>query len=83
VADHDVMRRFMDPFRGLVRFGWELLLPALRESYADTLAAAEGADLLVSQVPLAARLVAEKTGMAWASTIHTPLLAGADIDPCR
>jgi len=27
----------------------------------------------VSQVPLAARLVAEKTGIAWASTIHIPL----------
>jgi UDP:flavonoid glycosyltransferase YjiC (YdhE family) len=56
-----------------VRLGRELFLPALRDSYADTLAAVEGADLLVSQVPLAARLVAEKTGIAWASTIHIPL----------
>jgi UDP:flavonoid glycosyltransferase YjiC (YdhE family) len=74
VADADIMRRFMDLRRGLLRLSRELLLPALRESYQDTLAAVEGADLLVSQVPLAARLVAEKTGIAWASTTHMPLL---------
>jgi UDP:flavonoid glycosyltransferase YjiC (YdhE family) len=58
-----------------VRFVREILLPVLRESYEDTLAAAEGADLLVSH-PLAAyatRLVAEKTGIPWASTMITPL----------
>jgi UDP:flavonoid glycosyltransferase YjiC (YdhE family) len=73
IADPDKMRRYMHLRLGLVRLGRELFLPALRDSYADTLAAAEGADLLVSQVPLAARLVAEKTGIAWASTIHIPL----------
>jgi rhamnosyltransferase subunit B len=73
VNDRQVMRRFMAPRLGMVRFGRELLLPALRETYTDTLAAVEGADLLVSQYPLAARLVAEKTGLAWASTIHMPL----------
>lgn len=73
VADAEIMRRFMHPRRGLLRVGRELLLPTLRESYVDTLAAAEGADLLVSQIPFAARLVAEKTGIAWASTIHTPI----------
>jgi len=73
IADPEKMRRYMHLRLGLVRLGRELFLPALRDSYADTLAAVEGADLLVSQVPLAARLVAEKTGIAWASTIHIPL----------
>ncbi|MBV9122709.1 MAG: glycosyltransferase, partial [Planctomycetes bacterium] len=72
VADRKVMVRFMHPRWGLVRAGRELL-PALRESYEDLLGAADGADLLVSQMPLAARLVAEKTGIPWASTIHMPL----------
>jgi UDP:flavonoid glycosyltransferase YjiC (YdhE family) len=73
VTDIKIMRRFMGRL-GLVRIGTELVLPALRDSYEDTLAAAEGADLLISQIPFAARLVAEKTGIPWVSTIHIPLL---------
>ena len=73
LADPDRVRRFSDLRRGLPRLNREWLMPLLREFYADTLAAAEGADLLVSQLPLATRLVAEKTGIRWASTIHMPL----------
>jgi rhamnosyltransferase subunit B len=69
----DTVRRYMHLRLGLFRLAHEMFFPTLRESYDDLLAAAEGADLLVSQVPLAARLVAETTGMAWASTIHIPL----------
>jgi rhamnosyltransferase subunit B len=75
VADAAVMRRFMHLGWGLVRVGREWILPALRESYEDILAASEGADLLVSH-PLAAyatRLVAEKTGIPWASTVPVPM----------
>jgi UDP:flavonoid glycosyltransferase YjiC (YdhE family) len=75
VSDADVMRRFMHIRWGLVRVGREGILPALRESYEDILAASEGADLLVSH-PLAAyatRLVAEKTGILWASTMPVPM----------
>jgi UDP:flavonoid glycosyltransferase YjiC (YdhE family) len=73
ISDPETMQRYMHLRLGLVRLARELALPALRDSYADTLAAVEGADLLVSQYSLAARLVAEKTGIAWASTIHMPL----------
>ena len=39
------------------------ILPVLRESYEDTLAAAQGADLLVAHpITFATRLVAEKEG---------------------
>jgi UDP:flavonoid glycosyltransferase YjiC (YdhE family) len=75
VNDADVMRRFMHIRWGLIRVGREWVLPALRESYEDILAASEGADLLVSH-PLAAyatRLVAEKTGILWASTMPAPM----------
>jgi UDP:flavonoid glycosyltransferase YjiC (YdhE family) len=68
------LRRFMHLRFGLIRLVRELVFPMLRESYDDLLNAVEGADLLVSQAPLAARLVAEKTGLTWASTIHIPLL---------
>jgi rhamnosyltransferase subunit B len=75
VADPTVMRRLMDLRMGTVRVVCEKLLPVLRESYEDTAAAADGADLLVSH-PLTAyatRLVAEKVGIPWASTMITPL----------
>jgi UDP:flavonoid glycosyltransferase YjiC (YdhE family) len=74
MSDPERVRYFMDLPRGLVRLGRELYLPVLRDAYDDTLAAVEGAELLVSQVPLAARLVADKTGIPWASTWHIPLL---------
>jgi len=75
VNDADVMGRFMHIRWGLLRVGREWILPALRESYEDILSASEGADLLVSH-PLAAyatRLVAEKTGTSWASTMPVPM----------
>ena len=73
VRDPEQMRHFMHLRLGLFRLNQELVMPHLRETYDDTLAAAHGADLLVSQLGFAAGLVAEKTGIAWASTIHIPL----------
>lgn len=75
VADPESMRRFMDPRLGTWRIVRELVMPVLRDSYADIQAAAYGADLLVSHplTAFATRLVAEKTGTRWASTMITPL----------
>ena len=74
LSDRDQVRRLSHPRLGLLRVGREWLMPAVRESYEDTLAAAEGADLLVGMVATyAARLVAEKTKIPWASALHIPL----------
>jgi UDP:flavonoid glycosyltransferase YjiC (YdhE family) len=68
-----MMRRIMDQRRGGEVVIRELVLPVVRESYEDLRAASDGADLLVSHVlTYAARLVAEKTGLPWASTMITP-----------
>jgi UDP:flavonoid glycosyltransferase YjiC (YdhE family) len=75
VADPALMRRRSHPALGLIRVATEWLLPALAETYEDTAAAAEGADVLVSH-PLAAyaaRLVAEKKQVPWVSTMLVPL----------
>jgi UDP:flavonoid glycosyltransferase YjiC (YdhE family) len=74
-ADRAAMTRFMDLRRGTFRVVLGAILPALRDTYDDTLAAARGADLLVSHAlpAFAARLVAEKTGVPWASSMITPL----------
>jgi len=73
VTDPQIMPRFMDLSWGLYRLATEFAMPAIRDTYGDLLVAAEGADLIVSQYGLAARLVAEKTGIAWASSIHIPM----------
>ena len=61
----------------------ELLVPHLRDTYVDMLAAVTGgADLLVShQVPLAAPLVAEKTGIRWISSVLSPIAFASVYDP--
>jgi UDP:flavonoid glycosyltransferase YjiC (YdhE family) len=81
VADPEVMRRLMHPRWGLIRV-LRMMLPVLRQSYEDTRAAAEGADLLVANLAsYATRLVAEKTGLPWASAMHVPTLFFSAYDP--
>ena len=81
-ADHDAMRRIMDPRKGSEYVVRELMMPALQESYEDILEAAQGADLLVSHVlTYATRLVAEKKGIPWASSFLQPLGFFSAYDP--
>jgi UDP:flavonoid glycosyltransferase YjiC (YdhE family) len=83
LSDATVMRRFIHVRWGMIRGAREWILPALRESYEDILAASEGADLLVSHplTALATRLVAEKTGIPWASTMPFPMGFFSVYDP--
>lgn len=74
IDDGEQLRRFMNA-AGIIGFVRDVYFKALPEAYADTLAAVEGADLLVSH-PISsyvARLVAEKTGIGWVSTHIVPL----------
>jgi UDP:flavonoid glycosyltransferase YjiC (YdhE family) len=81
-TDSHAMQRIMDPRSGTEYVVRELLMPALRESYEDTLAAAHGADLLVSHVlTYTTRLVAEKKGIPWASALLQPLGFFSAYDP--
>jgi len=60
----------------------ELLVPHLRESYADLTAACVGADLLVSHVlTYAAPILAEKNGLPWVSTVLSPMVFCSAHDP--
>lgn len=81
-ADHDALRRIMNARTGTEYVVRVLLMAALRDSYEDLLAAAQDADLLVSHVlTYAARLVAEKTGIAWATGFLQPLGFFSAYDP--
>jgi rhamnosyltransferase subunit B len=82
LTDPDKVRRLSHPRWGLLRVGREWLMPALRESYEDTLAAAEGADLLVAMLATyATRLVAEKATIPWVSAVHIPMGFFSIYDP--
>ena len=78
----DVIRRVSNARRGPSYLFRQLLIPHLRETYADTLDAITGADLLVShQVPLTAPIVAEKTGIKWISSVLFPIAFTSAYDP--
>lgn len=74
--DKKLHRRFIEPKRGMERAIREFVMPILRETYDDLLAAVQkngGADLLVSQILIfAAPLVAEQTNVAWVSAELQP-----------
>ncbi len=81
VADPVVMRRLAHPRWGMIR-AVQVPLMSLRESYDDTLAAAEGTDLLVGNMAAyATGIVAEKKGLPWVSAMHSPTLFFSAYDP--
>ncbi len=81
----EMIEKLSDTFSGPGYLFRELLMPHLRDTYDDTLAAVTangGADLLVShQVPLTARIVAEKTGIRWISSVLFPMSFASIYDP--
>jgi rhamnosyltransferase subunit B len=81
LTDPAVVARLSHPRWGLIHVA-QMQLRSLRESYEDTLAATKGADLLVANLAsYGARLVAEKTGIAWASAMHIPIAFYSAYDP--
>jgi UDP:flavonoid glycosyltransferase YjiC (YdhE family) len=78
----DLMRRSMDRRTGSEFVIREYMMSVLRETYEDTVAAADGADILVSHLlTFTTRLVAEKKGIPWASTFLQPLGLLSVYDP--
>lgn len=72
-TDMTLLQAVMDPVRGPEVVVRELVAPAVRDSYADIAAAADGADLIVSHpVTFAAPLVAEKLQLPWMATVLAP-----------
>lgn len=72
--DSQAMQRAMDAYKGPEVILREVLLPELRHTYEDLLAAVDGADLLVSSdMIFAAPIIAQKTGISWISYVVAPL----------
>jgi UDP:flavonoid glycosyltransferase YjiC (YdhE family) len=80
--DPELFRKAMDRKAGPEFVIRRLLLPYVREGFADLLAAVEGADLLVAHaIVFAGPLVAERTGLPWASVALAPLSMFSAHDP--
>ena len=60
----------------------EVLSPALRDSYADLLAASEDADVLITHpAAMAGPLVAQKLEKKWLSSVLAPISLWSKLDP--
>ncbi|MEP7343941.1 MAG: glycosyltransferase, partial [Gemmatimonadaceae bacterium] len=74
VTDVDLVRRAIDERKGPEVVIRELVAPAVSEAFEDLQRATAGADLLVSHpLTLAAPVLAQLTGIPWASTVLAPL----------
>ena len=83
--DTRLVAMIYDIKKGTERGLREFLFPVIRESYDDLLAAVEdegGADLLVTgELAYAGPIVAEKTGVPWASYVLAPFSFFSGYDP--
>jgi rhamnosyltransferase subunit B len=81
-GSREIVRRILDPREGPPYLFREVFAPALRDTYEDTLAAARGADLLVShQIPVTTPIVVEQTGIEWVSAVLMPMGFLSAYDP--
>jgi rhamnosyltransferase subunit B len=77
-----VVRKLFGSLRGPEYMVREIFMKHLRDSYEDTLAAARGVDLMLTHpLTFAARLVAEKQGIPWVSTVLAPLNLFSALEP--
>ena len=80
-----LVREIMDPRKGTERLIRGLMLPQLKDTYADLLRAVNGppaADLMLSgELVYPAPIIAEKFGVRWASYITAPMSFFSACDP--
>jgi rhamnosyltransferase subunit B len=69
----ELIEYVVDEKQGMERILETMILPHLRDSYEDLLAATPGADLLVTHpLPFVGPVVAEKSGLPWVSSVLAP-----------
>lgn len=80
--EEQLIRRALDPWRGMKVLFEEFMLADFAASYGDLREATRDADLLVShQLAFAAPLLAEKYGTPWISTVLAPITFFSAYDP--
>ena len=86
IPEPEAMKRIavdlMDARKGTATVVREMTMPWVRESYADTLAAAADVDLLISHLlTFATPLVSETLRIPWVSVVLQPMLFFSAYDP--
>jgi rhamnosyltransferase subunit B len=80
--DSRILKLAMDPRKGTEYVLREMVLPHLRGSYEDLAEAAAHADLLLTHpLTFAGPMIAQKTGLRWASSVLAPLSFLSIYDP--
>lgn len=80
--DLALLERALDQVKGPEVIVREIMMPRVRESYADLERAAAGADLLLSHsLTYAAPVLAEKKNLVWLSVVLQPLMFLSAEDP--
>jgi rhamnosyltransferase subunit B len=80
--NREAIKTIMDAKKGPEYLLKELIFPQVRASYEDLMDAVSGADLLVTHpITCAGPIVAEKTGIAWVSTVLAPISFFSSYDP--
>jgi UDP:flavonoid glycosyltransferase YjiC (YdhE family) len=76
-----VAARLFDPYRGPGYLVREMVMPYVREQYADIASACRGADMLVTHpLTMAGPLVCAKDGLPWVSSVLAPASLMSSID---
>ncbi|HSC44610.1 MAG TPA: glycosyltransferase [Candidatus Acidoferrum sp.] len=87
VSDPAILKRAMHRRTGMNYIMFELLMPSLRDSYHDTVAAAQGADLIVvhpitlGAYLLCRQLAQQEPGFPWCFTCLSPVSFFSLYDP--
>ncbi|HSA56937.1 MAG TPA: glycosyltransferase [Gemmatimonadaceae bacterium] len=80
-GNREVVARIMNARSGTEFLLREIILPALRDSYEDLSAAAEGADLLLTHpITFAGPIVAQERRIPWASAVLAPMSFFSEYD---
>lgn len=80
--DPEEMARMMDLRTGTEYVTRQWVCPSLRDTYSDLMNCASDADLIIAgEGVLVARMVAEKLGIRWASTVLQPLAFLSSYEP--
>lgn len=82
LSDPEEMSRMMDLKTGSEYIIRQWILPSLYEIYTELMNSAEDADLIISgEIVYATRLVAEKLGIPWVSSVLQPIAFFSASDP--
>lgn len=82
IDDSAIIQQVMNQRKGPEYLVRKILLPSVPAAYAEVIAAAGHADIIVTHpITYGAQIAAEKTGLPWISTVTAPFIFFSRFDP--